>query len=186
MLSQTRLASSPKRTIRAATVTEAVAGLRVALATGPQVMIIELCLVPTLPELKHWLAAARAASPETRGMMVQGFFAMLLIRAGYAVIVGRRLDIFARGRLRSLLVEVKSSLAGGRFGSRAMLTQLDGYAIVGERRCAEIWLGTMGINRPIVLHNSFRVGMKSRNIGHINIKWILPDEKLSATPASVT
>ena len=158
--------------IRAETFDDASTGLRAALATWPEVRTITLLLDPTKTELVPWLEAARAAAPEARGLMVQRFFARLFSRAGYDVIIGRELDIFARGRLRSLFVEVKSSLAGGRFGSRDEMTQLDGYLIASERRGAERWLGIMGINRPMGLHDAFRAEMRARNIGLIDVRWV--------------
>ena len=117
--------------------------------------------------------------------MAQRFFAQILIRAGYAVVIGRELDIFARGRLRSLLIEVKSSLVGGRFGSQADLSQLDGYLIASERRGAERWLGTMGIENPILLRKNLRNQMRIRNIGHIDISWLSQRETLLPHLSSV-
>ena len=163
--------------IRADTLDEAGAGLR-AWLTKPEVRTIRMLLDPSMSEVAPWLEAVRAAAPEVRGLMVQRFFARMLNKAGYEVVIGRELDIFARGRLRSLFVEVKSSLAGGRFGSRAQITQLDGYVIACERRGAERWLGTMGINRPMGLHNGFRTEMRARNIGLIDVRWVSPRETL--------
>jgi hypothetical protein len=164
--------------IRAGTINEASAGLREALATGPDVRTIRLSLDPTSEEVIPWLDSVRAAAPETRGMMVQRFFARIFIRAGYAVVVGKKLDIFARGPRRSLFVEVKSSLEGGRFGSTAEMAQLDGYLTASESRGAEIWLGTMGINKPMRLHGAFRAEMRIANIGLFDIRWVSPKDTL--------
>ncbi len=164
--------------IWASTVGQACAGLKAALAIGPEVRTIRLLLDPGGETLAPWLESARAASPEVRGLMVQGFFAQILSRAGYRVIVGRELDIFARGRLRSLLLEVKSSLKGGRFGSKTAMTQLDGYLLACQRRRAERWLGTMGIDRPMELRGSFRNRMRRENIGHLDMRWVSPGDAL--------
>src|SRR5689334_7708593 len=125
-----------------------------------------------------WLDSVRAAAPETRGMMVQRFFARIFSRAGYEIIVGKTLDIFARSPFRSLFVEVKSSLEGGRFGSTAEMSQLDGYLKASESRGAEIWLGTMGINKPMRLHGAFRAEMRMANIGLFHIRWVSPKDTL--------
>jgi hypothetical protein len=164
--------------IRAETVDEAGAGLREALATGPKLRTIRLLLDPTREEIMPWLEAVRVAHPEIRGLLVQRFFARIFRRAGYEVVVGRELDIFAKSRFRSLFVEVKSSLAGGRFGSQTEITQLDAYLIASERRAAETWLGVMGIKKPIRLHDAFKSQMRARNIGLIDIRWISPMETL--------
>ena len=71
-----------------------------------------------------------------------------------------------------------SSLAGGKFGSRPEITQLDGYLIASERRGAERWLGIMGINKPMGLHDTFRTEMRTRNIGLIDIRWVSSRETL--------
>ena len=152
--------------------------LRAALAIGPKVRTIRLLLDPNSKETSAWLEAAKTATPETRGLMVQGFFARIFSKAGYEVVVGSKLDIFARSRFRSLFIEVKSSLAGGRFGSQAAMTQLDGYQAACERNRAEIWLGVMGINRPMGLHHSFRAGMQERSIGLIDVRWVSKNESL--------
>jgi hypothetical protein len=131
------LLGSFQKVIITETVDDASAKLRASLATGPKVRTITLLLDPTREEVTPWLDSVKAATPEIRGLMVQRFFARIFIRAGYEVVVGRELDIFARSRLRSLFIEVKSSLAGGRFGSRAEISQLDGYLIASERRRAE-------------------------------------------------
>ncbi len=144
------------------------------MAVGPEVRTIRLLLDPASESLAPWLESARAAAPETRGLMVQGFFAQVLSRAGYRVIVGRELDIFARGRLRSILFEVKSSLRGGRFGSKPEMTQLDGYLIACQRRRAERWLGTMGIDKPMELRGPLRNKMLRENIGHLDVRWVSP------------
>jgi hypothetical protein len=157
-----------------ATIDQAGAGLRTALAVGPEVRVIRLLLDPTSESLAPWLEAARAAPPEIRGLMVQAFFARTLSRAGYKVVVGNELDIFARSRLRSLLVEVKSSLKGGKFGSKAEMAQLDGYLVASQRRGAERWLGTMGIDRPMELRASFKHGMRLGNVGHFDLRWVSP------------
>jgi hypothetical protein len=172
------LLGSIREVVRAQTVDEASAGLRAALAIGPKVRTIRLLLDPTGEEVKPWLECVKNAAPEIRGLMVQRFFARVLSRAGYEVVVGKELDIFAKGRFRSLFVEVKSLLAGGKFGSQAEMTQLDGYLIASERRGAERWLGTMGINKPMELHDTFRTEMRMRNIGLIDIRWVSPKETL--------
>ena len=166
------------RLVRAETVDGAGAGLKAALAVGPQVRRIRLLFDPTGQEVTPWLDSAKAATPETRGLMVQRFFARLLCRAGYDVIVGSKLDIFAKGRLRSLFIEVKSSLAGGRFGSQAELAQLDGYLSACEKNRAERWLGIMGINKPIGLRRAFAYEISARNIGLIEIRWVSTKETL--------
>jgi len=172
------LFGSSKIVVRAESIDEAAAGLRAALALGPKVRTIWLLFDPTCNEVAPWLESAKAASPEIRGMMVQGFFARILTKAGYEIVVGRELDIFARCRLRSLFVEVKSSLAGGRFGSKADISQLDGYLIACERNCAERWLGTMGIIKPVCLRDGFRAAIRRRNIGLIDIRWVSTRETL--------
>ena len=164
--------------IVADTVDEASAKLGAILAAGPEVRTIMLLLNPRTDGFRPWLDAVKIATPETRGLMVQRFFAQVLIRAGYNVVIGRELDIFARSRLRSLLIEVKSSLAGGRFGSRAEINQLDGYLIASERRRAERWLGTMGIENPILLRKNLRNQMRARSIGHLSISWLSIRETL--------
>jgi hypothetical protein len=164
--------------VRAESIDEAGAGLRAALATGPKVRTIWLLFDPTSNEVIPWLESAKAASPEIRGLMVQRFFARILSKAGYDIIVGRELDIFARCQLRSLFIEVKSSLAGGRFGSQADISQLDGYLIACQRNGAERWLGTMGITKPMNLHDTFRAAMRHRNIGLIDIRWVSSNETL--------
>ena len=172
------LLGSFQRIVRAESVDAAGAGLRAALAIGPEVRAIKLVLDPENEAVAPWLESARAAAPEIRGLMVQSFFARIFRIAGYNVVVGKEWDIFARGRLRSLFVEVKSSLAGGRFGSQAEITQLDGYLIASERRRAERWLGIMGINKPMGLHDAFRAELRLRNIGLIDIRWVSPGETL--------
>lgn len=179
------LRGSFQRVIVAETIDEASSKLRALLATAPEVRKIILQFDPTKEEVAPWLDAAKAAAPEIRGLMVQRFFARIFIRAGYEVVVGRELDIFARGRLRSLLIEVKSSLAGGKFGSRAELSQVDGYLIASERRQAERWFGTMGINKPILLRDTFKNKLRSKNIGLIDIRWMSPKETLLAHLSSV-
>ena len=171
--------------IVADTVDEASAKLGAILAAGSEVRTITLLLNPRTDEFRPWLDAVKITTPETRGLMVQRFFAQILIRAGYDVVVGRELDIFARGRLRSLLIEVKSSLAGGRFGSRAELNQLDGYLIASERRRAERWLGTMGIKNPILLRKNLRNQIRIRNIGLIDVRWLSRRETLLPHLSSV-
>ena len=88
------------------------------------------------------------------------------------------MDIVARNQFRTLLIEVKSSLAGGRFGSRAILTQLDSYSKASKMKGAEIWLGTMGIRRPIMMNDTFRRQIINRRIRSIDIRWISPKETL--------
>lgn len=162
----------------AATVEQAGAGLKAALAVGPEIRTIRLFLDLKSESLAPWFDSARAATPEDRGLMVQGFFAQILGRAGYRVIVGKELDVFARGRLRSILLEVKSSLKGRRFGSKTEMTQLDGYLIACQRRRAERWLGTMGIERPMELRRPFRDKMRLENIGHLDLRWASPKDEL--------
>lgn len=157
---------------------DASAGLRMALSVGPRVRSIVLLIDPTEAGISPWLESARGASPEVRGLMAQRFFARMLCKAGYEVIVGSKLDIFARGRLRSLFIEVKSSLAGGSFGSRAGVQQLDGYLGASEKRRAERWLGTMGINRPMGLRATFKAELRRRNIGLIDVRWVSPRDTL--------
>jgi hypothetical protein len=177
-MNSSSLIGSFQRVVRAESIDEAGAGLRAALAIGPEVRAIRLVIDPRNEEVAPWLRSVRAAAPEIRGLMVQSFFARIFSRAGYNVVVGKEWDLFARSRFRSLFVEVKSSLAGGRFGSRAEISQLDGYLIASERRRAERWLGTMGINKPLDLHDTFRNEIRSRNIGHIDIRWISPTDTL--------
>jgi len=164
--------------LRAESVDDAGVRLSVALANRPEVRTISLLLDPSIQEITPWLRTVRAATPEKRGMLVQRFFARLFVKAGYDVIVGREFDIFARGKLRSLFVEVKSSLRGGNFGSRTELIQLDAYLTVAERRRAERWLGVTGINKPMRLASAFRAGMLARNIGLLEIRWISSNETL--------
>jgi len=171
--------------IRAESMDEAGAGLGAALAIGPKVRTIWLLFDPTSNEVTPWLESAKAASPEIRGLMVQSFFARVLSKAGYDIAVGRELDIFARCRVRSLFIEVKSSLAGGKFGSQAELSQLDGYLIACQRNGAERWLGTMGIIKPMNLHDTFRTAMRRMNIGLIDIRWISEKETLLPHLSSV-
>jgi hypothetical protein len=168
----------PVREIRAGTVREAGAGVKVVLTNEPHVKKIRLSLDPTSPELKPWLEAVKIKGPERRGGMVQAFFTRVFCEAGYDITVGKEFDILARGSHRSYLVEVKSSLEGGKFGSEAILTQLDGYSMVDEGRGADVWLGTMGIKRPILLSVTFRTELYIRNIGHIDARWVSPKESL--------
>ena len=169
---------SSKIVVRAESIDEAGVGLNAALAAGPRVRTILLLFDPMCNDIAPWLESAKAASPEVRGMMVQSFFARILSKAGYDIVVGRELDIFAKCRLRSFFVEVKSSLAGGKFGSKADISQLDGYLIACERNGAERWLGTMGITNPIRLRDTFRTAMRRRNIGLIDIRWVSANETL--------
>jgi hypothetical protein len=168
----------------AETFDQAGAGLRAALATGPELRTIRIQIDPTNEELAPWLESARAATPEVRGLMVQSFFARIFNKAGYEVVVGKELDIFAKSRLRSLLVEVKSSLSGRKLGSHLLL-QLDSYLVASERWRAERWLGTMGINRPVELRTPFRIAMRARKIGLIDISWISPSDTLLSHLSSV-
>ena len=179
------LLGSSRLVVRAESIDDAGAGLRTALAIGPKVRTIWLLFDPTGAEVKPWLESAKAASPETRGLMVQRFFARILSKAGYDIVVGRELDIFARCQLRSLFIEVKSSLAGGKFGSRADISQLDGYLIACQRNGAERWLGTMGIIKPMNLRDAFRAAMRRSNIGLIDIRWVSAKETLLPHLASV-
>jgi len=110
--------------------------------------------------------------------MVQGLFGRLFTKAGYQVELGRELDIFARGRLRSVLVEVKSSLDGGSFGSQKEIAQLEGYLAASERRRAQRWLGTMGINNPIELFSPLRAYMRAGNVGLVEVRWVAPENTL--------
>lgn len=177
-MNPSNLSESFQGVIRAGTIDEAGAGLRATLATASEVRTIRLLLDPTSEEVIPWLDSVKTVAPETRGMMVQRFFARIFTRAGYEVVVGKRLDIFARSRFRSLFVEVKSSLEGGRYGSKAEMTQLDGYLTASESRGAEIWLGTMGINRPMGLHRTLRAEMRMANIGLFDIRWVSPRDTL--------
>lgn len=169
----------------AETIGQAGAGLRAALATGPDLRTIRIQVDPTNEELAPWLESARAATPEIRGLMAQSFYARIFRKAGYEVIVGKELDIFAKGRLRSLLVEVKSSLSGRRLGSSGVLLQLDGYLVASERRRAERWLGTMGINRPMRLRTPFKTALRARKIGLMDVSWISPRDTLLSHVSSV-
>jgi hypothetical protein len=171
--------------VMAGTIDQAGAGLRAALATGPELRTIRIQIDPTNEELAPWLESARAAIPEIRGLMVQSFFARIFYKAGYEVTVEKELDIFAKGRLRSLLVEVKSSLSGRKLGSHEVLLQLDSYLVASERRRAERWLGTMGINRPVELRAPFRIALRARKIGVIDIIWISPRDTLLSHLSSV-
>ena len=179
------LLGSSRIAIKAESMDEAGAGLRAALAIGPKVRTIWLLFDPTSGEVIPWLESAKAASPEMRGLMVQRFFARILSKAGYDIVIGRELDIFARCRFRSLFIEVKSSLAGGKFGSQADLSQLDGYLIACQRNGVERWLGTMGITKPMNLHDAFRAAIRRRNIGLIDIRWISTKETLLPHLSSV-
>jgi hypothetical protein len=179
------LSGSSRIVVRAESIDEAGAGLRVALAIGPKVRTIWLLFDPTSNEVVPWLESVKAANPEMRGLMVQRFFARILSKAGYDIAIGRELDIFARCRLRSLFIEVKSSLAGGKFGSQADISQLDGYLIACQRNGAERWLGTMGIFKPMNLHDTFRAAMRRRNIGLIDIRWVSSKETLLPHLSSV-
>lgn len=172
------LIHSVVREFTAASVDDAGARLKDALVFGLPVGRIKLCLDPVSPDLAPWFGAAKCATPEIRGMMVQAFFARVFSKAGYEIHVGRELDIIARNRFRTLLIEVKSTLAGGRFGSRAILTQLDTYSNASEKKGAEIWLGTMGIRRPIVMNEAFRSQIIIRKIRSLDIRWISPKETL--------
>jgi hypothetical protein len=164
--------------VGAATIDQASTGLRTALAAGPEVRVIRFLLDPKSEEFESWLKSARAAFPETRGFMVQRLFARIFSGAGFEVVVGSRLDIFARGRLRSLLVEVKSSLEGRKLGSHSEMIQLDGYLTASQRRGAERWLGMMGINKPMKLKSTFKAAMRARNIGLIDMRWVSPNDTL--------
>jgi len=172
------LFGSSRIVVRAESIDDSGAGLRTALAIGPKVRTIWFLFDPTSAEVTPWLESAKAASPETRGLMVQSFFARILSKAGYDIVVGRELDIFARCRLRSLFIEVKSSLAGGKFGSQADISQLDGYLVACQRNGAERWLGTMGIIKPMNLHDTFRTAMRRRNVGLIDIRWVSAKDTL--------
>ena len=110
--------------------------------------------------------------------MVQRLFGRLFTQAGYEVELGRELDIFARGQLRSVFVEVKSSLDGGIFGSHKGIAQLEGYLTVSRRRRAQRWLGTMGINNPIDLSARLRAYMRGGNVGLIEVRWVAPENTL--------
>jgi hypothetical protein len=162
----------------AATIQEAGARLRSALSVGPEVRTIRLLLDPTSGQFAPWLEAAKAANREVRGQMVQALFGRLFTEAGYEVELGRELDIFAKSKLRSVLVEVKSSLDGGSFGSRKGISQLEGYLTMSRRRRAQRWLGTMGINNPIVLSASLRAYMRGGNVGLIEVRWVSPEDTL--------
>jgi Holliday junction resolvase-like predicted endonuclease len=172
------LVGSLIREFKAASIDDAGARLGNALALRLEASRIRLWLDSASPELAPWLEAVKGTTPEVRGMMVQAFFARMFSKAGYEILVGRELDIVARNRFRTLLIEVKSSLAGGRFGSRAILTQLDTYSKVRERRGAEIWLGTMGIRRPMAMNEAFLRQIIKRKIRSIDIRWISAKETL--------
>jgi len=167
-----QLFGSSRIVVRVESIDDAGAGLRAALAVGPKVRTIWLLFDPTSKDVVPWLESAKAASPEQRGMMVQSFFARVLGKAGYDIVVGRELDIFARCRFRSLFIEVKSSLAGGKFGSQADISQLDGYLTPCQRNGATRWLGTMGIIKPMNLRDTFRAAIRHRNIGQIDSRWV--------------
>jgi hypothetical protein len=162
----------------AATIEEAGARLRTALTVGPEVTTIRLLLDPTSEQFAPWLEAARAASREIRGQMVQRLFGRLFTQAGYEVELGRELDVFAKGKLRSVLVEVKSSLDGGIFSSHKGIAQLESYLTASQRRRAQRWLGTMGINNPIDLSARLRAYMRGGNVGLIEVRWVAPENKL--------
>lgn len=137
-----------------------------------------MLLDPKGTEIGSWLSAVRTSTPELRGIMVQGFFARIFRMAGYDVIVGKELDIFARNRQKSMLVEVKSKLNGAGFGSHVEIVQLEGYLVVSERRRAETWLAVMGLNKPVRLRDGFRSELRIRNIGLIDVRWISPEDTL--------
>ena len=177
--------TSLQLTIRASTLTEAGSKLRAALSTGPKTRTIIVLLDPKGKEIGLWLTAVRATTPELRGIMVQGFFGRVFRMAGYDVIVGKELDIFARNRQRSMLVEVKSSLNGAAFGSQAEIAQLEGYLAVGERKRASTWLAVMGLNKPVRLRDGFKSGLRIRNIGLIDVRWISPEDTLVPHLASI-
>ena len=162
----------------AATIEQAGVELGVALAVSPEVRTNRLLLDPEGESLAPWLESARAATPEARGLMVQGFFAQIFIRAGYRVTVGTEEDVTARGRFRSILLEEKSTQKGGRFGSRPEMAQLDGYLTACQRRRAERWFGTMGIERPMELRGPFANKMRLENIGHLDLRWVSPKNAL--------
>jgi len=164
---------------------EASSKLRVALSAGPEVRTIRMLLDPKGREIGLWLSSVRASTPELRGIMVQGFFARIFRMAGYDVIVGRELDIFAKNRQRSILVEVKSSLNGAGFGSHVEIAQLEGYLVVSERKRASTWLAVMGLNKPVRLRDGFRSELRIRNIGLIDVRWISPEDTLTPHLASV-
>jgi hypothetical protein len=164
--------------VTASTMQQAGAGLRDALSLGPEIRTIRLLLDPNGGDFGQWLQAARAATPEARGVMVQAFLARIFRLAGYDVVVGTELDIFAKNRLRSLFAEVKSSLDGVEFGSRAEIEQLQGYQGASERKRAEIWLAVMGLRNPMRLRIRFRSEMRTRNIGLIDARWVSPEETL--------
>ena len=124
------------------------------------------------------MEAARAASREIRGQMVQRLFGRLFTQAGYEVELGREFDIFARGQRRSVLVEVKSSLDGGIFGSDKGIAQLEGYLTVSRRRRAQRWLAVMGINNPIDLSARLRAYMRGGNVGLVEVRWVAPENTL--------
>jgi len=171
--------------IRASTLTEASSKLRTALSTGPETRTIRMLLDPKGKEIGPWLSAVRAATPELRGIMVQGFFARVFRMAGYDVVVGKELDIFARNRQRSMLVEVKSSLKGAGFGSQTEIAQLEGYLVVSERKKASTWLAVMGLNKPVRLRDGFKAELRIRNIGLIDVRWISPEDTLMPHLASI-
>lgn len=173
------------QTVGVFTIDQAGSALRAALAAGPKIRTVRILLDPTTEEVKPWLESARNATPETRGMMVQLFFAWIFREAGYDVVVGRKLDILARGKLRSVFVEVKSSLNGGMFGSKADITQLEDYLVASQRFRAMRWLGIMGINKPIRLRDAFRIDLQSKHIGLLDIRWISAEDTLTPHLLSV-
>lgn len=92
--------------------------------------------------------------------------------------LGRELDVFAKGKLRSVFVEVKSSLDGGIFGSHKGIAQLEGYLTASVSRRAQRWLGTMGINSPIELSARLRAYMRGGNVGLVEVRWVAPENTL--------
>ncbi len=118
--------------------------------------------------------------------MVQRLFGRLFTQAGYEVELGRELDVFAKGKLRSVFVEVKSSLDGGIFGSHKGIAQLEGYLTASVSRRAQRWLGTMGINSPIELSARLRAYMRGGNVGLVEVRWVAPGDMLTANMRSVS
>ncbi|MDE1852572.1 MAG: RHS repeat protein [Thaumarchaeota archaeon] len=164
--------------VSAAAFEEAGAGLGRSLAVGPEIKTVRLLLNPTSEEFATWLESARAATPEDRGDLVHGFFMKLFREANYNANREGAYDIFARGRLRSLFVEIKSKLEGGWFGSQKDIDQLEGYLVASQRRGASRWLGVMGINNPIELSAPLRAYMNAGNVGLIEVRWVAPGDTL--------
>ena len=160
--------------IRAASFEEAGAGLGKALV-NPEIMRIRLLLDPTSEDFAPWFEAFHETSD--MGTTGRAFIAKLLRSAGYEVDVGEPLDIFAKGRVRSLLLESKARLNGGVLGNQEK-TQLEGYLTASTRRNAQRWLGIMGVDRPTELSGDLKSAMRAGNIGLLEARWVLPGPTL--------